>query len=168
MKKFIFISLSLLIILFSSCQQKNANHVNVKNETEAVKNVLEEYVMANENNDFNLIKQIWAPDSKIILFGTNSDEKLIGWNNIQKAIKKQFANFSHTYITVLHQDVNISKTGNTAWFAEILNYSFVYKGKARSYPGVRFTGVLEKRPDGWKLVQGHLSIPANSVNSFEK
>jgi hypothetical protein len=39
----------------------------------------------------------------------------------------------------------------------------VYKGTAKSYKGLRFTGVVEKIDGQWKMVQAHLSLPA-SVN----
>ncbi len=122
---------------------------------------MEKYVIANENQDFPMIEQIWAPDSDIILFGTNSDEKLMGWHNIKTAIQKQFKAIRETYISPQQQYIKIAPDGKTAWFAEILNYNFVYQGKARSFEGLRFTGVLEKRADGWKIVQAHLSIPAH-------
>ena len=51
--------------------------------------------------------------------------------------------------------------GNTAWFAESLNYNFMYDGEARSYEGMRFTGVLTKVDGNWRFVQAHLSLPGN-------
>ena len=55
----------------------------------------------------------------------------------------------------------MNECGNTAWFAETLNYNFMYKGQAHSYEGMRFTGVLVKRKGNWRFVQAHLSMPAN-------
>ena len=162
MKNHLILLSGLLFLLFSSsCKQEVSNVADLKAEKHAVENVLEKYVIANENKDFSMIEQIWAPDSSILLFGTDSDEKLMGWTNIQAAIKKQSSSINETYISVSDQHINVDSTGNTAWFAEILNYNFVYQGQARSYEGVRFTGVLEKRPEGWKIVQAHLSIPAH-------
>jgi ketosteroid isomerase-like protein len=43
----------------------------------------------------------------------------------------------------------------------MMNYNFMADSVAQSYSGMRFTGVLEKCDDEWKLVQGHLSVPAN-------
>ncbi len=151
----------LFLLLISSCEQKAHQTINLKAESKAVENVLEKYVIANEQKDFSIIEQIWAPDSDILLFGTDTDEKLMGWKNIQAAIKTQFSSISDTYISVSDQHIKINNTGNTAWFAEIMNYNFVYQGQARSYEGIRFTGVMEKRPDGWKIVQAHLSLPAH-------
>ncbi len=161
MKQIVF-TLAGLLFVFSSCRQPVAPGAgDVQNSKKEVANVLEKYVIANENQDFPMIEQIWAPDSDIILFGTNSEEKLMGWHNIKTAIQKQFKAISDTYISPQQQYIKIGPGQKTAWFAEILNYNFVYRGKARSFEGLRFTGVLEKRADGWKIVQAHLSVPAH-------
>ncbi|GMT44213.1 MAG: hypothetical protein IEMM0006_0045 [bacterium] len=159
--KSIVITLVGLLLLATSCNTPKTPKADNQDNKKAVTNVLEKYVIANENQDFTMIEQIWAPDSDIILFGTNSDEKLMGWNNIKRAIKQQFASISETYISPTNQFVKLNPEQNTAWFAEILNYNFVYKGKARSFEGIRFTGVMEKKKDGWKIVQAHLSVPAH-------
>ena len=161
-KQFSLLTGLVLLLLITSCRQKTANTINVQAEKKAVENVLEKYVIANENKDFSMIEQIWAPDSDILLFGTDSDEKLVGWKNIREAIKKQFSSINNTYISVSYQHIKIGKGGNTAWFAELLNYNFVYQKKAKTYEGIRFTGILEKSPTGWRIVQAHLSIPANT------
>jgi len=161
MKKVVITLISLLFIISACNQPKGNKAATIKDSKKAVANVLEKYIIANENQDFPMIEQIWAPDSTIILFGTNTEEELIGWNNIKNAIKKQFAAISETYISPSNQYITIGPDQKTAWFAEIINYNFVFKGQAKSFKGVRFTGVMEKRHDGWKIVQAHLSIPAH-------
>jgi ketosteroid isomerase-like protein len=153
----LFSFLGILVII--GCEQKKES-INIKEEITAVENVLEKYVIANENKDFSLIAQIWAEDENIILLGTDSHEKYIGWKQIKKAIQKQFKEFQDTYISITDQKINVNESGNTAWFSQFLNYNFIYRDEAMSFEGIRFTGVLEKREDNWVLVQGHLSIPA--------
>lgn len=129
----------------------------------SIENVLEQYVLANENQDFDLFQKIWAPDADIILFGTDSDERLMGWVNIKNAVKEQYQTIEETYISVSDQFIKLSDDGSTAWFAEIINYNFVYQGEAKSYEGLRFTGVLKKMEGEWKFVQAHLSLPAHDI-----
>lgn len=158
-------SLTILMVLvsflcISSCSNCNKDF-NLMDETVAIENVLEKYIIANENQDFELTEEIWAPNPDIILYGTDSDERLMGWTNIRSAIKDQFSQITDTYISAADQFIKLNCTGNTAWFAETLNYNFVYKGEARSYEGLRFTGVMEKMDGEWKIVQAHLSVPAS-------
>ena len=157
---YVLVALSGLFLL-NSCTQTCSNKVNRAEEIIAIENVLEQYIIANENQDFDLIQQIWSPDSDIILYGTNSDEKLIGFTNIRNAVKEQFKLIEETYISASDQYIQLNPCGNTAWFAETLNYNFMYKGEAHSYEGMRFTGVLVKIDDSWRFVQAHLSLPAN-------
>jgi hypothetical protein len=159
MKTIYFFPFIFLGMFFSACQDCN-DVINLKDEQLAVETVLEQYIIANEKQDFNLIQQIWSPDSDIILYGTDTDDRLVGWINIKNAIKEQFSQISDTYISVTDQYIKVNCTGNTAWFAETLNYNFIYKEQARKYEGMRFTGVLEKLDGKWMLVQGHLSVPA--------
>ncbi len=166
--KSITVTLFGLLLLAASCNTPKTQEADNQNNKKAVANVLEKYVIANENQDFPMIEQIWAPDSDIILFGTNSDERLMGWDSIKKAIKQQFSSISETYISPTNQFIKLNPEQNTAWFAEILNYNFVYQGKARSFEGIRFTGVMEKQKDGWRIVQAHLSIPAHIDLRTEK
>ena len=149
------------LFLWNSCTQTCADNVNRVDEINAIENVLEEYIIANENQDFDLIEKIWSPDSDIILYGTNSDEKLIGFTNIRNAIKEQFKLIEETYISANDQYIQLNACGNTAWFAETLNYNFMYDGEAHSYKGMRFTGVLVKIDGSWRFVQAHLSLPGN-------
>lgn len=146
----------------SCCNEAKKNDdtkVDIAKEKENVALVLENYVLASERQDLELVKDIWAGEPDIVVFGTGSNEKLVGWDAIRDAFKRQFNASQETYIAVSDQKININDTGNTAWFSEIINYNYVYHGEARKYEGLRFTGVLEKRDGDWKIVQSHMSIP---------
>ncbi len=161
MKKAVFITV-LLALFLVACQQER-KCFNKSDEISKIESVLEQYVIANESKDFSLIEKIWATDDNIVLIGTDANEKLIGWKQIKNAIKRQFSEFEDTYIAVIDQNIRINESGNTAWFSEFLNYNFIYQEDARSFEGIRFTGVLEKREGQWVLVQGHLSIPVSKA-----
>lgn len=159
MKNFTSLITVFIVLLFASCADCDKK-ISVADETIAIEQLLENYIIANETQDFNLIESIWAPESDIILYGTDSHERLMGWTNIRNAIKSQFGQIEDTYISASDQFIKINCTGSTAWFAETLNYNFMYMGEAKKYEGLRFTGVLENMNGEWKLVQAHLSVPA--------
>ncbi|MDZ7742610.1 MAG: nuclear transport factor 2 family protein [Bacteroidota bacterium] len=159
-KQALFFAVSLIImIVIISCQEKKEK-IDQAEEIAQIENVLDQYVIANENQDFSIIENIWANDDDIELIGTDSDELLTGWESIKSAIRHQFESFENTYISVNDQQIHLNSTGNTAWFFETLNYNFLYKGEAMSFEGIRFTGVMLKRGDKWEIVHGHLSVPA--------
>lgn len=161
MKKNLFLVI-ILVMVFSSCRYQGEDVIDIKAETDQIRAVLDQYVVANEEQNFSLIETIWDANERIVLIGTNSDEKLVGWSEIDKAIKEQFESFTDTYIVVSEQNIRLNATANTAWFNEVMNYNFIYNEEAKSFSGVRFTGVLEKINEKWLLVQGHLSIPAEA------
>ncbi len=161
MKKLTFI---ILIGIFTAgCGKVNQDKVTFDpvKEKEKVALVLEKYVIANENQNLNLIKEVWATNPDIVVIGTNSDETIIGWEAIENALQRQFESIEDTYISVRDQRIEINETGNTAWFSEFVNYNYIYQGKPVKYEGLRFTGVLEKINDDWLIVQSHMSIPGS-------
>lgn len=161
MKKIILLLFTTFFLGITGCNkcEKQEPKFNPEEEKIQIENILDQYVIANENKDLSIIEKIWANEDDIVLIGTDSDEKLIGWKQIKKAIRHQFKSFEDVYISVSEQMIFVNETGNTAWFSSILSYNFIYKGEAMSFEGIRFTGVLEKSTD-WEIVQGHLSIPA--------
>jgi hypothetical protein len=156
------ITISTLLI---SCTEKTKinESFDLQKEKEKVALVLEKYVIANEDQNLNLVKEVWASKPDIVVFGTNSDETIIGWEAIKNTLKRQFETIDDTYISVRDQRIEINETGNTAWFSEFVNYNYIYHDKPVKYEGLRFTGVLEKINGEWLIVQSHMSIPGSPV-----
>ncbi len=155
--------IGLVAVVLISCNKADNKKITFDpvKEKEKVALVLEKYVIANEKQNLNLIKEVWASKPDILVFGTNSDETIIGWEAIRDALKEQFKNIEDTYISVRDQKIEVNETGNTAWFSEFVNYNYIYRGKPVKYEGLRFTGVLEKIDDEWLIVQSHMSIPGS-------
>jgi len=55
--------------------------------------------------------------------------------------------------------INLSRTGDVAWFYCVLDDINEWKGEPASWLNVRWTGVLEKRDGKWVIVQMHFSNP---------
>lgn len=160
MRRFLIIFIVTITVVLISCDDKTKG-VNLHEDHVAIENLLENYIIANETQNLLLIESIWSSDDEIILYGTDSHERLTGWMSIKTAIKSQFGQIEDTYISATDQFIKINSTGNMAWFAEAINYNFMYKGEAKKFEGLRFTGVVEKIDGQWKLVQAHLSVPAS-------
>ena len=157
--KILFSVLILVGIVACEPQQEKCPEVDFDKEMSGIRMVLEQYELAREGEDFATIELIWASDEDIVLFGSEGDEQLVGFVAIKKAMSKQFDEIENTLINISDQKIKINKSGNVAWFSEVLDYNFIYLGEDMSFEGIRFTGVLEKREGHWKMVQGHLSVP---------
>lgn len=147
-----------------SCDRKPA--ADPEAEKEAVTTLLERYVIANETQDIELVRQLWADDSNIVVIGTERDERLVGWDNIREALEKQFRSFSDTYIAMTDLKIRLDEDCNTAWFHATINYSFTYHEEPLSYEGLGFSGVLMKIEGHWYMVQSHISVPSNPRNTY--
>jgi ketosteroid isomerase-like protein len=55
--------------------------------------------------------------------------------------------------------INLSASGDAAWYYCILDDINEWKGKPASWMNTRWTGVLEKRNGKWVIVQMHFSFP---------
>lgn len=157
------LSLLMIILLTWGCKspgEKITENVDLKAEEEKVALVLEKYVIANEKQDIELVHDVWAEEPDIVVFGTASGEKLIGWEAIKNAVERQFSSFEDTYISVHDQVIKVDAMGRTAWFSEIVNYNYIYQGETKQFEGLRFTGVLQKFEEDWYIVQSHMSVPA--------
>jgi len=56
--------------------------------------------------------------------------------------------------------VNLSRSGDVAWFYCVLNDINTWKGQPANWENARWTGVLEKREGKWVIVQQHFSFPS--------
>lgn len=151
-----------LVAISCNNSAKNTDKVTVDlaKEKSEISQILDNLAVATESGNFKAIEEIWLPSDDVLLIGTESDEKLKGWAEISEAIKKQFGTFDETLISITDQDIWINDEACFAWFFEELNYNFVYKDKAMAFQGIRFTGVMQKIDGKWRLLQQHLSIPA--------
>ncbi|MBN1651982.1 MAG: nuclear transport factor 2 family protein [Bacteroidales bacterium] len=165
MKKLMNLFLILIaLFLFGSCMNEKkespVEKVDFEKEKMEISQLLDNLVTASETGNFEMIEDIWYPSDDAFLIGTESDEKLEGWDEISSAIKKQFGNFEETLISITDQSIWMNDDATVAWFFEALNYNFVYEDKAMTFEGIRFTGVMQKKEGVWRLVQQHMSIPA--------
>jgi len=171
MKTLVYLFILSFFLVFVACnspqnnseESKETSSINERSkEKEAVFLVLDKYRLANETENLNLAKEIWANSDEIVVIGTSGDEKLIGWNAIERTLKGQFDKLDNILISVRDQYVKVNDSRTAAWFSEILNYNYIQDGEAQGFEGLRFTGVMEKINGEWKIVQSHISIPGST------
>ena len=160
-----FLFFSIVFICCSPQPNKNKSDeektaIDINQEKQEVSQVLDNLAAATESGNFKVIEEIWLHSDDVLLVGTESDEKLLGWDEISSAIKKQFSTFEETLISITDQDIWLNDDATMAWFYEELNYNFVFEEKAMTFKGIRFTGIMKKENAKWHLMQQHLSIPA--------
>lgn len=157
MKNLFVLFVVIVFLGLSACTQK----VDLEAEKAQVKTVVDQLEEFLETEDMELLSKIFAHDSDMVNFGTDAAERIVGWEPLKELLQKQNASYENTKLTVKDQVIQVNKTGNTAWFSEIVDWDLVAQGQAVNLQGSRFTGVMEKRNGNWVIVQFHASIPVS-------
>jgi hypothetical protein len=156
--KYLFI-FSFLILLFAGCTQKQ--QADIEAEKPKVKGVVDGLTKTLETEDVQLFDKIVAHDTDMINFGTDAAERWVGYETLREAVRKQFDAFKNARLTVREQVIKVHKSGEVAWFSEIVDWNVIAMGDTIEIKDSRFTGVLEKRDSNWVIVQFHASIPVS-------
>ena len=111
-----------------------------------------------KNGDVEMFSQVMSKDTDLVSFGTDEVERWQGWGALEDSIKEQFASFNVLGIERKNKTIKYSKTGETAWFSEVVDWEVLSGGQKALLEGIRFTGVLENRSGTWVIVQFHSSV----------
>ncbi|MCK5147891.1 nuclear transport factor 2 family protein [bacterium] len=163
MKNFYASFIVVIFIVFIGC----AEQVDIEVEKQNVKTVLDQFIQASENENMELLSQIFAHDPDIISFGTEANERIVGWDKLRELMQNQFEATENSKLTVMNQVIKVHNSGKVAWFSEIIDWSLLSQDQEIILEGLRATGILEKREGRWVMVQLHYSVPADSQAAQE-
>jgi len=105
-----------------------------------------------------------AHDDDLAIFWTNSDTTVFGWNQYVKLFDIWMdPRFKATLTEIRDLRLNVSRSGDVAWFTATLDDLSEWDGKPMGDRDIRWTGVLEKRAGKWVFVQMHGSVAADRV-----
>ena len=117
-----------------------------------------------EIQDLDLLSQVMAHDSNMIIIGTDAAERWVGYEPFIAAEEKMFASFDFERLSIHDQVLTVHESGHVAWFSAIVDGEVTVGERHQSVGGIRITGVLEKRGPGWVIVQYHSSVPVAGQN----
>lgn len=111
-----------------------------------------------EHKDFDLLFSVVAHDSNYISVRP-TDSVIRGFDQFKESADI----FKHPeFLYVRHElkdlTINVSKSGDVAWFYCILDDINTFQGRPANWEDARWTGVLEKRDGQWVIVQQHFSF----------
>lgn len=157
MKRAYTIFVLILIFFFTSCSDKP--DVDLVAERDKVIQVIDNYSMAHEERDLNLLMSCFSDDPDIIILGTDEDELWVDKMSMGESQKVAYETFDKISLSVRDRMVKMNNSGTEAWFYMKVNWYVESGGNEFSINGVRTTGVLEKQNDQWRIVQLHTSMP---------
>lgn len=134
------------------------------NARSQVATTIKQFFRAMDTQDLELMKELLPKESDIVHIGTDKDEIWKGWDILMEATRKQFENLDFYKANIHDLTINISKSGDTAWYFHLLDAEIKSGGNKTTWNNARFTGVLEKRDGRWKLMQTHVSLPESATS----
>jgi hypothetical protein len=109
--------------------------------------------------DTDLLYRSLVQDERFFIFHPDSKGTIHGFDQFKQYVERIFLNdaFRATGFEIKELDIHIANSENMAWFSCLLDDFGEWNGKPSSWINVRWTGVLEKRQDDWKIVHMHFS-----------
>lgn len=148
---------AVIIIFHSFCTQVNVEEKKKANINDITRTI-DFCIGWFKDKDFDLLFSVVSNDSNYI--SVHPTNRVIrGFEQFEKN-SEVFKNPDFKYVRHELKDltINLSKSGDVAWFYCILDDINEWKGKPANWENARWTGVLEKRNEKWVIVQQHFSF----------
>ncbi len=153
---------SLLLIIY--CILSSCNRIwelSVKDhseEIEAITTTIHSAIGWAQKKDIQLLYRIIANDSSFLEVHPGP-VVIKGFSEFRKAERIWMSpDFKALSYNIRDLKISISKSGEVAWWYCILDDINEWKGQPSCWKNTRWTGVMEKRKDGWVIVQQHFSF----------
>lgn len=150
------LSIPIFLLLIFSC---STNQVDLESERQQVKMVLDDFIVAHETNDLDLLSSCFSVKPDILILGTDKDELWVDKKSMVDAQRRAYAAFDKVKLSVREKVLKMDKSGKTSWFYMKVDWFVESKGEKYKFDDVRTTGVLENVGGKWQIVQIHTSLP---------
>jgi hypothetical protein len=147
-----------LVVLLSGCATRPPAP-DVAAETARIDSVIRGSIQWAMQKDTTLLYGSFAHDSTLFWFSPDSAGTTRGFAAFKQQVEGFFMNPAFVAVGSDYRDmqIHISRGGDVAWWACILDDFNTWQGNPANWENVRWTGVLEKREGGWVIVQMHFS-----------
>jgi len=98
----------------------------------------------------------FAHSPELVAFGTDWDEKFLGWDQYKDVHRVQFSALKSFKFQTRELEVRLNR--ETAWASDRPHWEIETKSGEKVKQDVRTTAVLKKMDSGWKVVQWHVSV----------
>ena len=150
------LSIPIFLLLIFSCSTKQ---VDLESERQQVKMVLDDFIVAHETKDLDLLSSCFSAKPDILILGTDKDELWVDKKFMVDAQRRAYAAFDKVKLSVREKVLKMDKSGKTSWFYMKVDWFVESKGEKYKFDDVRTTGVLENVGGNWQIVQIHTSLP---------
>ena len=148
-----------LFLLLPACSEP----VDIEAEKAAVERAVRGSIEWALNKDKDLLFSVMAHDEDFFIWHPDSTSTVTSWDQFARMTDEVFMAPTFRAIRTELKDLHIGLTrdGTAAWFRTHLDDIGEWSGVEAGWLNVRWSGTLEKRSDGWKVVQMHFSFPTD-------
>ncbi|HZW55999.1 MAG TPA: nuclear transport factor 2 family protein [Nitrososphaerales archaeon] len=126
-------------------------------DTKHVRETMQRIYSAFEELDAEKLDANFSHSDELLAFGTDWDEKFVGWNAYKDVHTVQFKAVKSFNFTSRELDVHVYD--GIAWVADRPHWKIETKAGERLDEDMRITAVLKKDMSGaWLVVQWHVSV----------
>ncbi|MDH4158060.1 MAG: nuclear transport factor 2 family protein, partial [candidate division Zixibacteria bacterium] len=104
-----------------------------------------------------------AKDPSFFIFHPDSASTIKGFEAFRQMTESFFMrdDFHATSSDIRDLRINLSRSGDVAWFSAILDDRGNFQGRPYAWLNTRWTGVLEKQEGAWLIKQMHFSFASD-------
>ncbi len=115
--------------------------------------------------DKDLLYSCFAQSEKLFYFSPDDAGTIFGFEAFTNLTESFFMHedFKAISSNVREMKINLSKSGEVAWYSARLDDYNKWKGQPANWEDVRWTGVLEKQSGKWVIVQMHFSFSSEQM-----
>ncbi|MFW5890553.1 MAG: nuclear transport factor 2 family protein [Marinilabiliaceae bacterium] len=135
-----------------------------KEIVDEVDKVLKKLLRSQEQGDVETFANCFLHNKQVVHIGTDTDEYFTSWRDYFHWVENVLMSRKEQEINEKATRINISEDGNTAWFSQLIDTCYETRGETTRIEGFRHTGVLVNTPEGWKIVQSHISAPVDATS----
>ena len=178
--------LMVMIVLLSGCGQsgdagrrtdsqvssveegtKMSSRVVSDSEKAVISQVIEDSIGWALKKDKDLLFSVMLQDSSFFIYHPDNRSTIRSFEAFRDLTENVFMNdaFKATGFEVKDLRVNVYNGGDVAWWSCMLDDFGEWNGKSTSWVNARWTGVMEKKADGWKIAQMHFSFATDADKS---
>ena len=169
MKRIVQLSFILLVIILmiGCCNMESKIDIEAENAEKAqIAEVVKNSIAWAVNKDTKLLYSCFTHDEELFYFSPDDAGTIKGFKAFTNLTENFFMHEDFKAISSKVRDIkiNLSKSGDIAWYSARLDDYNEWKGQPANWEDVRWTGVLEKQEDKWVIVQMHFSFSSEQMN----
>lgn len=126
---------------------------------EEVTATIRRFFSAMDSQNLEMMQALIPNKKATVHVGTDKGEIWKGQKEMADATEEQFKELEYYKTNIRDLRVNISDCGKVAWYFHKLDAEIKSGNDITRWRGARFTGVLQKNGDRWKMEQSHVSLP---------